>query len=155
MSSVVGAAAAPSVKFTFARTLLADPEIHSRLQTTNAGASNVAKLIPLFCVGEAVSIPLLRGIWHAAEHPLPKAILGRIVRDEAAHGTFGFAFLDWALPQLPKGEFEQLAATADRAMRQVYETASVSKGAALRYSDGAALRPQYAITPAAIRQHSQ
>lgn len=79
-------------------------------------------VIRLFCVGEAVSIPLLRGIWHAAEHPLPKAILGRIVRDEAAHGTFGFAFLDWAIPQLPKSEFEQLAATADRAMRQVYET---------------------------------
>lgn len=79
-------------------------------------------VVRLFCVGEAVSIPLLRRIWHAAEHPLPKAILSRIVRDEAAHGTFGFAFLDWVIPQLPTSEFEQLATTADRAMRQVYET---------------------------------
>jgi len=79
-------------------------------------------VIRLFCVGEAVSIPLLRRIWHAAEHPLPKAILSRIVRDEAAHGTFGFAFLDWAVPQLPQSEFEQLAKAADRAMHQVYET---------------------------------
>lgn len=47
-------------------------------------------VVRLFCVGEAVSIPLLRHIWHAATHPLPKAILARIVRDEAAHGTFGF-----------------------------------------------------------------
>jgi len=31
---------------------------------------------------------------------LPKAILGRIVRDEAAHGTFGFTFLDWALGKM-------------------------------------------------------
>ena len=27
-----------------------------------------------------------------------RAVLGRIVNDEAAHGTFGFTFLDWALP---------------------------------------------------------
>ena len=57
-------------------------------------------VVRFFCVGEAVSIPLLRGAWHAARHPLPRAVLGRIVRDEAAHGTFGFFFLDWALPQL-------------------------------------------------------
>ena len=50
-----------------------------------------------FCVGEALSIPLLRGTWHAARHPLPRAVLGRIVKDEAAHGVFGFMFLDWAL----------------------------------------------------------
>jgi len=37
-----------------------------------------------FCVGEAVSIPLLRAAWHAARHPLPRAVLGRIVKDEAA-----------------------------------------------------------------------
>lgn len=79
-------------------------------------------VVRLFCVGEAVSIPLLRGIWHAAEHPLPKMILSRIVRDEAAHGTFGFAFLDWALPRLPAEEREQLASVADRAMQQVYGT---------------------------------
>lgn len=59
---------APSV----ARTLLAHPEIHSRLQTTKQGAFNVAKLIPrkllsiantgtLICVGiaeTACNLPL-------------------------------------------------------------------------------------------------
>ncbi len=57
-------------------------------------------IVRFFCVGEALSIPLLRGTWNAARHPLPRAVLGRIVRDEAAHGTFGFDFLDWALPML-------------------------------------------------------
>ena len=52
-----------------------------------------------FCVSEAVATPLLRGVWKAAVHPLPRAVLGRIVKDEAAHGTFGFLFLDWALPR--------------------------------------------------------
>jgi len=53
-----------------------------------------------FCVGEAVSIPLLHGAWMHATHPLAHAVLGRIVRDEAAHGIVGWSFLDWALPQL-------------------------------------------------------
>jgi hypothetical protein len=43
--------------------------------------------IRFFCVGEAVSIPLLRETWHIASHPLPKAVMGRIVKDEAAHGA--------------------------------------------------------------------
>jgi hypothetical protein len=73
-----------------------------------------------FCVGEALSIPLLRGTWHAARHPLPRAVLGRIVKDEAAHGTFGFTFLDWALPRLDAGGRAHLGRQADRAIRAVY-----------------------------------
>ena len=57
-------------------------------------------VIRVFCVGEAISIPLLRGTMRAAKHPLPRAVLGRIVRDEAAHGAFGWLYLDWALPQI-------------------------------------------------------
>lgn len=69
-----------------------------------------------FCVGEALSIPLLRGTWRSARHPLAKAVLGRIVRDEAAHGTFGWTFLDWALPSLGPADFEHLGRTADAAI---------------------------------------
>ncbi|MDX2012701.1 MAG: hypothetical protein SFW67_21055 [Myxococcaceae bacterium] len=50
-----------------------------------------------FCVGEALSIPILRGSWHAARQPLIRAVLARIVKDEAAHGAFGWLYLDWAL----------------------------------------------------------
>lgn len=70
-------------------------------------------VVRFFCVGEALSIPLLKGTWHAAKHPLPRAVLGRIVRDEAAHGTFGFTFLDWALPSLTQGEIHHLARAAN------------------------------------------
>jgi len=77
-----------------------------------------------FCVGEALSIPLLKGTWHAAKHPLPRAILGCIVRDEAAHGTFGFTFLDWALPSLTEEEKGHVARAANgpiRAIRKQWE----------------------------------
>jgi hypothetical protein len=69
-----------------------------------------------FCVGEALSIPLLRGTWHAAKHPLPRAVLGRIVKDEAAHGTFGFTFLDWALPQMSEEDIAHIGKHADIAI---------------------------------------
>jgi hypothetical protein len=73
-------------------------------------------IVRFFCVGEALSIPLLRGTWRAARHPLPRAVLGCIVRDEAAHGTFGFTFLDWALPQLADDERALLGPAADQAI---------------------------------------
>src|SRR5206468_10330451 len=57
-------------------------------------------VVRVFCVGEAVSIPLLRGTSRAATHPLVKGVLDRIVRDEAAHGRFGWQFLDWAADRL-------------------------------------------------------
>lgn len=53
-------------------------------------------IVAAFCVGEAFSVPVLRGTWHAARHPLLRGVLGIIVRDEAAHGAFGWTFLDWA-----------------------------------------------------------
>ncbi len=77
-------------------------------------------IVRFFCVGEALSIPLLRGTWHAARHALPRAVLGRIVKDEAAHGTFGFTFLDWALGQLSDKDREHLGDQADRSIRAVY-----------------------------------
>jgi hypothetical protein len=73
-----------------------------------------------FCVGEALSIPLLRGTWKASKHPLPRAVLGRIVKDEAAHGTFGFAFLDWADDQLTDADRAYLGKQADRVIRAVH-----------------------------------
>ena len=69
-----------------------------------------------FCVGEALSIPLIRGTWHASQHPLPRAVLGRIVRDEAAHGTFGFTFLDWATGELTGEERAHVGRHADIAI---------------------------------------
>jgi hypothetical protein len=79
-------------------------------------------VVRFFCVGEALSIPLIRGTCKAARHPLPRAILSRILRDEAAHGTFGFLFLDWAEEKLGERDREVLADSADRAIRAISET---------------------------------
>jgi hypothetical protein len=78
-------------------------------------------VVRFFCVGEALSIPLLRGTWHAARHPLPRAVLGRIVKDEAAHGTFGFTFLDWATGSLSDEDRAYLGKQADRTIRAVHK----------------------------------
>jgi hypothetical protein len=72
-----------------------------------------------FCVGEALSIPLLHGTWVRATQPLPRAVLGRIVRDEAAHGVFGWLFLDWALPLVGSDGIELIRRTARAAIGEV------------------------------------
>jgi hypothetical protein len=69
--------------------------------------------VRFFCVGEAISIPLLRATWHHSKHPLPKAVLGRIVKDEAAHGMFGFTVLDWAADKLTDADRIHLGKQAD------------------------------------------
>ena len=76
-------------------------------------------VVRFFCVGEALSIPLLRGTWKAAKHPLPRAVLGRIVKDEAAHGVFGYWFLDWALPSLNTESRNYLAHRANLAIEGI------------------------------------
>jgi hypothetical protein len=72
-----------------------------------------------FCVGESLSIPLLHGAWIQATHPLAHAVLGRIVRDEAAHGLVGWSFLDWALPQLDVDGLALVRRTAEAAIGEV------------------------------------
>ena len=69
-------------------------------------------VVRYFCIGEAISIPLLRGTWKAARHPLLKAVLARIVKDEAAHGQFGWTFLDWALEDLTTDDRAHLSRVA-------------------------------------------
>ena len=75
-----------------------------------------------FCVGEALSIPLLHGTAKAATHPLVKAVLERIVRDEADHGTFGWAWLDWALPLLDEDGIAAIGQTAERYIGSIHQT---------------------------------
>lgn len=77
------------------------------------------QVVAYFCVGEALSIPLLHGTWKAAKFPLTSAVLERIVRDEADHGQFGWAFLDWATPHLTDSDRAALALTASRAIEGV------------------------------------
>jgi hypothetical protein len=69
-------------------------------------------VVRYFCVGEALSIPLLHGAWQVARHPLIKAVLGRIVRDEVAHGAFGWTYLDWVAAELTADDRAHLARAA-------------------------------------------
>ena len=73
-------------------------------------------VLTTFAIGEAVSIPLLHATAQAATHDLTRAVLQRIVRDEADHGTFGLLYLDWALPSLQPEELNSLSVTAKRAV---------------------------------------
>jgi hypothetical protein len=41
-----------------------------------------------------------------------RGVLGRIVRDEAAHGSFGWSFLDWAADELSLTDRQHLARVA-------------------------------------------
>ncbi len=49
-------------------------------------------------IGEALSVPVLSRSMASADHPLVKAVLGRIARDEAHHPKLGAMILEWAEP---------------------------------------------------------
>lgn len=52
--------------------------------------------VRIACVGEALSVPVLASSLGAATHPLIRAVLARIVRDEGPHARIGWLVLDWA-----------------------------------------------------------
>lgn len=69
------------------------------------------------CVGEAFSVPMLATAMQSAAHPLTRAVLERIVKDEAPHGRFGFLYLEWAEDQLDAAERERLGRVALEMLR--------------------------------------
>jgi hypothetical protein len=64
------------------------------------------------CVGEAFSLPMLQALARASRHPLPKAVLARIAREEAPHARAGAEIVGWALDDLGEAAKERLAAAA-------------------------------------------
>jgi hypothetical protein len=69
-------------------------------------------VVRLLCVGEALSLPLLTGCMRSATHPLVRAVLTHIVRDEALHGRLGFLYFDWIGCDLTLPERDRLARAA-------------------------------------------
>lgn len=65
-------------------------------------------VVRLCCVGETFSLPMLAGSQRAATHPLTRAVLERIVADEANHGDLGWLYLDWIGEQLDAAERRRL-----------------------------------------------
>lgn len=69
-------------------------------------------VVRLCCVGEAFSFPMLSGALRSAAHPLSKAVLTKIVQDEALHGRLGFLYLDWIKNELSLAERDRLGKAA-------------------------------------------
>lgn len=69
-------------------------------------------IVRLCCVGEALSFPLLSGCMRSAAHPLTRAVLTKIVQDEALHGRLGFLYLDWIAHEFSPSERERLGRIA-------------------------------------------
>jgi hypothetical protein len=74
-----------------------------------------------FCVGETLSLGLLKSHHRHATHPLIRAVWGRLAKDEAAHARFGWVFLRWAMDALDQHERGQVVATVERAVARVGE----------------------------------
>jgi len=74
-------------------------------------------MIRISCVGESFSAPMLVGAMRAATHPLPRAALETIVREEAPHGRLGWLYLDWLGPELDPAERARLAGVATEQLR--------------------------------------
>ena len=61
------------------------------------------------CVGEALSVPSLAGSMRASHHPLTRAVLARIVRDEGPHARLGWLVLDWAGDRIDRARLAGVA----------------------------------------------
>jgi hypothetical protein len=71
-------------------------------------------VVGVLCVSETLSLPLLTLTMQSTTHPLCRAVLERIVRDEARHAQLGWEYLDWA--KLDDPERERLAGVAARSL---------------------------------------
>jgi hypothetical protein len=76
-------------------------------------------VVHVCCVGEAFSLPMLASAYSSATHALTRAVLQRIVADEAPHGRLGWAYLEWAQDELDDAERARLAEVAIETIAQL------------------------------------
>jgi hypothetical protein len=76
-------------------------------------------VVHVCCVGEAFSLPMLASAYSSATHPLTRAVLQRIVADEAPHGRLGWSYLEWAEEDLDDAERARLADVAIETIGQL------------------------------------
>ena len=76
-------------------------------------------VVHVCCVGEAFSTPMLASAYKSATHPLTRAVLERIVKDEAPHGRFGWLYLEWAKDRIDATERARLAEVAVETIAQL------------------------------------
>jgi hypothetical protein len=69
------------------------------------------------CVGEALTLPILKTAKARSASPLIKAVITRIARDESHHAELGPWFLDWADARLSDDDRAHLGRVAGGAIR--------------------------------------
>jgi hypothetical protein len=69
------------------------------------------------CVGEVLTVPILKAAQRSSPSPLIQAVIARIVRDESQHAALGPWFLDWADAHLSEGDRAHLGRVAGAAVR--------------------------------------
>jgi hypothetical protein len=68
------------------------------------------------CVGESLTVPMLKLSRHLAGSQLVAAAINKIVADESGHAQFGWWFMDWADDQLSDADRAHLARVAGEAI---------------------------------------
>jgi hypothetical protein len=76
-------------------------------------------IVRVSCVGEALTVPVLKLARDLAGSALVTAALAKIVADEAAHAQLGGWFLDWADGELDDDTRSHLGRVAGRALRDL------------------------------------
>ncbi len=74
-------------------------------------------LVRTSCVGESLTLPILKLSRHLSGAALVEQALAQVVRDEAAHAQLGWWFLDWAEPRLDEPARAHLGRVAGAALR--------------------------------------
>jgi hypothetical protein len=74
------------------------------------------RIVRTCCVGEALTVPVLKATRRAAGVGLVADALARVVADEAGHAQLGWWFLDWAAPLLDDHARGHLGAVAGAAL---------------------------------------
>lgn len=74
-------------------------------------------LVRTSCVGEALTVPILKLSRRLAGSALIDAVLSAVVADESSHAQLGWWFLDWAEPRLDGDARAHLGRVAGAAIR--------------------------------------
>jgi hypothetical protein len=82
------------------------------------------------CVGEALTVPVLKSARAHAGSELVQAVIAQIVADESAHAELGGWFLDWASDRFSENDRVRLGAVAGAALSSFAPVRSRSCNAA-------------------------
>jgi len=93
------------------------------------------------CVGEALTVPILKASKAEARSPLIKAVIARIVRDESSHAQIGPWFLDWADGRLSDEDRAHLGRVAGAAVRAFAPIFNVGRGSAFAVPSSGSCAP--------------